>query len=101
MVHALEYPLLKRSGRLAQLVAHPLDVREVTSSSLVSSTIEIRTERFGFFFYSWQNRPLLPKKVEDGFSGPVFLLIISLIKNRKGLNTLGKMGSKRRKKLRF
>ena len=25
-------------GRLAQLVAHPLDVREVTSSSLVSST---------------------------------------------------------------
>ena len=38
MVHALEYPLLKRSGRLAQLVAHPLDVREVTSSSLVSST---------------------------------------------------------------
>lgn len=26
-------------GRLAQLVAHPLDVREVTSSSLVSSTI--------------------------------------------------------------
>ncbi len=29
-----------RDGRLAQLVAHPLDVREVTSSSLVSSTIE-------------------------------------------------------------
>ena len=27
-----------RCGRLAQLVAHPLDVREVTSSSLVSST---------------------------------------------------------------
>ena len=27
-----------RNGRLAQLVAHPLDVREVTSSSLVSST---------------------------------------------------------------
>ncbi len=27
-----------RDGRLAQLVAHPLDVREVTSSSLVSST---------------------------------------------------------------
>ena len=26
------------NGRLAQLVAHPLDVREVTSSSLVSST---------------------------------------------------------------
>ena len=29
-----------RDGRLAQLVAHPLDVREVTSSSLVSSTKE-------------------------------------------------------------
>ena len=27
-----------KNGRLAQLVAHPLDVREVTSSSLVSST---------------------------------------------------------------
>ena len=28
---------------MAQLVAHPLDVREVTSSSLVSSTIELRS----------------------------------------------------------
>ena len=28
-------------GRLAQLVAHPLDVREVTSSSLVSSTTKL------------------------------------------------------------
>ena len=31
-------------GRLAQLVAHPLDVREVTSSSLVSSTILEKSE---------------------------------------------------------
>ena len=31
---------LSPPGRLAQLVAHPLDVREVTSSSLVSSTKE-------------------------------------------------------------
>ena len=31
--------LRNQYGRLAQLVAHPLDVREVTSSSLVSSTI--------------------------------------------------------------
>ena len=31
---------LSPPGRLAQLVAHPLDVREVTSSSLVSSTTE-------------------------------------------------------------
>ncbi len=34
-----------RCGRLAQLVAHPLDVREVTSSSLVSSTKKKRTHR--------------------------------------------------------
>lgn len=37
-----------RCGRLAQLVAHPLDVREVTSSSLVSSTT--KTGRKGLFF---------------------------------------------------
>ena len=30
---------IQADGRLAQLVAHPLDVREVTSSSLVSSTM--------------------------------------------------------------
>lgn len=38
-------------GRLAQLVAHPLDVREVTSSSLVSSTTieksELRSDEDG------------------------------------------------------
>ena len=33
---------IQADGRLAQLVAHPLDVREVTSSSLVSSTIKGR-----------------------------------------------------------
>ena len=35
-----------KNGRLAQLVAHPLDVREVTSSSLVSSAI-VDPEAFG------------------------------------------------------
>ena len=39
---------LSPPGRLAQLVAHPLDVREVTSSSLVSSTT--KTGRKGLFF---------------------------------------------------
>lgn len=39
----------KRS--LAQLVAHPLDVREVTSSSLVSSTTETWTKSSGFFLF--------------------------------------------------
>ena len=42
---------LSPPGRLAQLVAHPLDVREVTSSSLVSSTTieksELRSDEDG------------------------------------------------------
>ena len=42
---------IQADGRLAQLVAHPLDVREVTSSSLVSSTTETRTKSSGFFFF--------------------------------------------------
>ena len=40
----------KRDGRLAQLVAHPLDVREVTSSSLVSSTTNSSLKSEEFFF---------------------------------------------------
>ncbi len=36
-VSSVKYPL-PTDGRLAQLVAHPLDVREVTGSSPVSST---------------------------------------------------------------
>ena len=40
-----------KNGRLAQLVAHPLDVREVTSSSLVSSTINLQSVwAVGFLF---------------------------------------------------
>ncbi len=42
-------PLISTNGRLAQLVAHPLDVREVTSASLVSSTKKDCTERCGPF----------------------------------------------------
>ena len=43
------FPMKK--GRLAQLVAHPLDVREVTSSSLVSSTINLQSIwAVGFLF---------------------------------------------------
>ena len=41
---------LSPPGRLAQLVAHPLDVREVTSSSLVSSTKENHGFPRGFCF---------------------------------------------------
>lgn len=37
-------------GRLAQLVAHPLDVREVTSSSLVSSTTDPHPLGCGSFY---------------------------------------------------
>ena len=41
-----------KNGRLAQLVAHPLDVREVTSSSLVSSTKKPTVYRaVGFLFF--------------------------------------------------
>ena len=40
-----------RDGRLAQLVAHPLDVREVTSSSLVSSTMNSSPKGEEFFFF--------------------------------------------------
>ena len=46
--YELKFPVISRAQSaqrsLAQLVAHPLDVREVTSSSLVSST----TENHGF-----------------------------------------------------
>ena len=38
------------NGRLAQLVAHPLDVREVTSSSLVSSTKKATPKGVVFLF---------------------------------------------------
>ena len=43
---------IQADGRLAQLVAHPLDVREVTSSSLVSSTTksEPKGSDFSLFF---------------------------------------------------
>lgn len=44
---------LNKEGRLAQLVAHPLDVREVTSSSLVSSTKET-TLKSVVFLYFWR-----------------------------------------------
>ena len=41
-----------KNGRLAQLVAHPLDVREVTSSSLVSSTKKPTVYKaVGFLFF--------------------------------------------------
>ena len=47
---------LSPPGRLAQLVAHPLDVREVTSSSLVSSTKKTATHRVVVFCYKGPSR---------------------------------------------
>ena len=44
---------LSPPGRLAQLVAHPLDVREVTSSSLVSSTKENHGKSRGFLVFRY------------------------------------------------
>ena len=51
----VKWPSWQSDGRLAQLVAHPLDVREVTSSSLVSSTMRTWTKCSGsllFFCFS-------------------------------------------------
>ena len=71
---------------MAQLVAHPLDVREVTSSSLVSSTIKSEPKGSDFFFF-WQNRPLLLQKVEADFPKVKVLLIFSLTRlTRSGTN---------------
>ena len=52
-----------RDGRLAQLVAHPLDVREVTSSSLVSSTIESALKDADSFYFSVKSVSFLLEKL--------------------------------------
>ena len=46
----VKWPSWQSDGRLAQLVAHPLDGREGTSSSLVSSTKNKRSSRKGWPF---------------------------------------------------
>ena len=66
----------KRAGRLAQLVAHPLDVREVTSSSLVSSTIDSSLKSDESFLFPY----FLLKKVHDFKIVP--LLSLARVKNR-------------------
>ena len=50
---------LSPPGRLAQLVAHPLDVREVTSSSLVSSTTKTTPKGVVFLFSNRWVRQLI------------------------------------------
>ena len=73
-------------GRLAQLVEHPLDVREVTGSSPVSSTtytvVKCRSSRrlprfFNFLtsriFQAWQVRHKYDKKEKDHELGPFLL----------------------------
>ena len=52
---------IQADGRLAQLVAHPLDVREVTSSSLVSSTIDSSLKSDESFLFPY----FFPLKVHD------------------------------------
>ena len=47
----VKWPSWQSNGRLAQLVAHPLDVREVTSSSLVSSTMRTWTKSSGSLLF--------------------------------------------------
>ncbi len=51
---------LSPPGRLAQLVAHPLDVREVTSSSLVSSTKRTTPKGVVLFIYSFLYSVVFP-----------------------------------------
>ena len=62
---------------MAQLVAHPLDVREVTSSSLVSSTIKSEPKGSDFSFFG-KTGLFLPQKVEADFPKVKVLLIFSL-----------------------
>lgn len=71
-----------RDGRLAQLVAHPLDVREVTSSSLVSSTMKSELKSSDFFCSRRINRVFCVKKVWRGKPGlflPLFYPYFTLI----------------------
>ena len=61
---------LSPPGRLAQLVAHPLDVREVTSSSLVSSTTKNRPKKACFLFSLYfSEKPADPPPAAAGGKG--------------------------------
>ena len=61
---------------MAQLVAHPLDVREVTSSSLVSSTMDSSQKCDESFFFA----NFFLQKVRDSKTVP--LLSLARAKNR-------------------
>ena len=63
---------------MAQLVAHPLDVREVTSSSLVSSTMKSEPKGSDFSLFFGKTGLFLPQKVETDFPKVKVLLIFSL-----------------------
>ena len=67
---------IQADGRLAQLVAHPLDVREVTSSSLVSSTIDSSLKSDESFLFPC----FLLSKVHDSKTVP--LQSLARVKNR-------------------
>ena len=68
---------LSGNGRLAQLVAHPLDVREVTSSSLVSSTIESASKDADSFYFLAILASFLPKKLSRFFGEAEFYLFLA------------------------
>ena len=68
---------LSPPGRLAQLVAHPLDVREVTSSSLVSSTKESTLKSVDSFFLSTKNSSFIVKKLSTLLNSPHIVPILS------------------------
>ena len=64
---------------MAQLVAHPLDVREVTSSSLVSSTIDSSLKSDESFIFA----NFLPLKVHNLEQYPSSTLIHSKMNIQK------------------
>lgn len=67
---------LSGNGRLAQLVAHPLDVREVTSSSLVSSTTISSPFGEDIFYFPVKTaffRLILLCFVDTGFWFPIYV----------------------------
>ena len=68
---------LSPPGRLAQLVAHPLDVREVTSSSLVSSTTKTGQKRpvFCFLCTFRKNLQIRLRRLPAGEGGGLFLKV--------------------------
>ena len=62
---------------MAQLVAHPLDVREVTSSSLVSSTKESASKDADSFYFPLKIADFCLEKLNRFFEEAEFYLFLA------------------------